>query len=84
MEEPITSSPASSAADDQNIADTSGPLALNPHQLRPEVEDQIVTLAVGQGLEHAHSELRRRMSDGELGSPAFLVCRKHSFKVVGG
>jgi hypothetical protein len=69
-------SAARAASDRDDIVRANCPFALDPHEPRPQVEDEVVPL-VGERLKHADSGLDRRMDDRGLGDRAFLVRREH-------
>jgi hypothetical protein len=53
-----------------------GPLALNPYQLWPHVEDQVISL-VSERSRYADPKFDRGVCDRGLGDGALLVGRKH-------
>ena len=70
------------ATDDYDVAISRCPFALHTHEFRPQIEDQVVSLSVGQRLEHANVELARLMGDCKLGNRSLLVRREHFISVV--
>ena len=77
MQESSLRSPTRATANDHDIPHRSGPLALHANEARPEVEDQVVALAVGQGLEHADTDFGGDVGNCELRDRALLVGREH-------
>jgi hypothetical protein len=53
-----------------------GPLALNPHEFMPKIEDEVAALIAVRGV-YPDTELDRGASDRELGDRPLLVRRQH-------
>jgi len=50
---------------------------LNSHELWPQIQYEVVSLAIAQGLEDADAELDGCACDRSLGNRALLVSREH-------
>src|SRR3954451_24591502 len=69
----VASPAARVAADDQDVSGQRRPFALNAHEFRTEVENQVVTVAVGQRLRNTQPELDCCMSDRGLRDRPFPI-----------
>src|SRR5690242_3238596 len=74
-DEAVRAAAAALARNRHNLAPPSGPFALHAQQRGPQIEDQVVTLAVGQRLVHTYAELHRFPSDARLGNRTLLISR---------
>jgi ribosome-associated protein len=69
----VSSATGTFAADHQDFAAPRGPLALDSTQSRPEVEDEIVSSALGERAIDIDPELDRGPGDSHLGNRSFLI-----------
>jgi hypothetical protein len=73
----VRGTPRRVAANDDDIAMPGRRLALNAHECRPEIKDEVVPLAICQRLEHTDVQLARGMGDCQLGNRTFFIRREH-------
>src|ERR687894_556183 len=67
-----------------DVAATRRPFALNPYELLPDVEHQVVTRVLYERLQDANAQANRSCRNLRLGDVAFLVrapprCHEHMF-----
>jgi len=76
----IAATPTSPASNEHNIALSTRPLALDPDEPRPKIENQVVAL-ITQRLKDAHASFHRLEDDRLLGHNSFLIRRQHPHMV---
>ena len=76
VDQAFSAAAAAPSANHDYVALAHGPFALDPKELRPYVEDQVVPF-VSKRLEHAGAYLQRLESDRLLGQRALLIRRQH-------
>ncbi|HEY3189141.1 MAG TPA: hypothetical protein VGJ70_16770 [Solirubrobacteraceae bacterium] len=65
-----------------DVAALRRPFALDADEFRPEVEDEVVSLAVRQRLEDANAQTNGRRDNGRLCDGAFLIGAEHRPSLV--
>src|SRR5712691_11051279 len=81
MNQPVPPTTASSAPNHDDSAHTHRPLALDAHEPRPEVEDEVVALR-GDRTQDRYAKLDRRVRDRDLRDRPFLIGSEHDRSIV--
>ena len=76
-EKSIGRAPIGVTADKDHVTASASPLDLNAHELRSQVEDQVVTLVAERNVD-ADPAFDGRMENRRLGDRALLIRREHT------